>query len=189
MKDNIILLDLGGVVFQSTGNSTKHIDWKIITELNHIYGYDLNIGEDRFPDFMVDYNQLTAQKLTGDQFLKNLFDTLKINQELIEIVQEYGDIIIVSDNYKENIDYISKRYDFKSWAVAQVYSYNFKMQKSNPLFFEELLSNFKELDQRKLVLIDDSLSKLNSAKQNGIAGIHYQSNQQTKKELAEFYMQ
>jgi len=187
MNNNIILLDLGGVVFQSTGNSTSQIDWKIITQLNHKYGFDLNIGLDKFPDFMADYNQLSFQTLTGFLFLKYLHETLQINTELIEIVKDYGDIIIVSDNYKENIEYISKLYDFESWSIAQVYSFNYKMVKSNPQFFRKLLSEFENLKNSKIVLIDDSPSKLKSAGQNGIAGIHFQNNEQTQRELNEMY--
>ena len=50
------------MVFQSSGKSTAQIYWEVITKLNHKYGHELNIGEDRFPDFMDEYNQLSVHK-------------------------------------------------------------------------------------------------------------------------------
>lgn len=187
MKKNIIFLDLGGVVFQSTGKSTSQIDWPTITKLNEVYDHDLNIGADKFPEFMVDYNELTSQNLTGPEFLEKLFDTLEINTELINIVKAFGDIIIVSDNYKENIHYISRRYDFDSWAKAQVYSFDYQIVKPNPKFFQRLLQDFASHEASDLILIDDSLHKLKSAAENGITGIHFQNNLQTERELKTFF--
>lgn len=87
-KRNVVLLDLGGVVFQSTGESNQKIHWSVISKLNDKYGHDLNVGKDKFPDFIEEYNKLTKQNLTGKEFLKEVFDTLKINSELIEIVKQ-----------------------------------------------------------------------------------------------------
>ena len=113
-QHKITLLDLGGVVFQSTGTSNQKIDWKVISTLNYKYGHDLNVGRDRFADFLEEYNALTKQDLAGQEFLKEVFDTLEINQELIDFLRQQSEIIIVSDNYRENIEYISQRYDFGS---------------------------------------------------------------------------
>jgi len=104
-----ILLDLGGVVFNSTGISNEKIDWSVISKLNDRHGTGLNIGEDLFGAFMKDYNQLTSQNLSGDEFLKLVFDTLEFNHELVDFLKEKYQIIIVSDNYRENIEYISQR--------------------------------------------------------------------------------
>lgn len=187
MSNQIIFLDLGGVVFQSTGKSNSQIDWTIITTLNERYGYDLNIGKDKFPEFMADYNKLTSQNLSGLEFLEKLFDTLEINTELINIVKSYADIVIISDNYKENIEYISKRFDFESWAKAQVYSFDYQLIKSNPQFFQRLVKDFTKYKINSLLLIDDSHEKLKSASDNGIAGIHFHNNDQTERELKTFF--
>lgn len=122
-KGKITLLDLGGVVFQSTGISNGLINWPIITSLNDKYGHELNIGKNKFPEFMVEYNLLTNQNLSGKKFLEAVFDTLEINQELIDMVQRVSSIVIVSDNYRENIEYISERFEFSKWADKQYYSY------------------------------------------------------------------
>ncbi len=182
-KQKITLLDLGGVVFQSTGVSNKKIDWKIITHLNHKYGYELCIGEDKFPDFMTEYNALTKQSLTGKEFLKEVFDTLEMNTELVEIVGAQSDIIIVSDNYRENIEYISQRYNFDSWAIKQIYSFDYKMVKADSMFFQKLLNNLPEYTIEDMIFIDDSPHKIESAAKHGIKGIQYHDNEQVKNAL------
>ncbi len=182
----ITLLDLGGVVFQSTGTSNNTINWKIISALNNKYGHDLNIGANRFPDFLKEYNELSKQNLTGGEFLKEVFDTLEINTELIEYIRQHSEIIIVSDNYRENIEYISKRYNFKSWAIKQIYSFDYKMVKTDPKFFPRLLTELDEYKIEDLLFIDDSIKKIESAAKSGIKGILYQSNEHIKKALGSF---
>jgi len=183
MKRRITLLDLGGVVFQSTGISNEKIHWSIISQLNYKYGNALNIGEDKFPTFMSEYNELTNQSLSGKTFLELVFNTLEINTELIKMVRSYSEIIIVSDNYRENIEYISKRYEFEKWAIRQFYSFDYKMEKANPLFFEQLLEDLSEYDKTEMIFIDDSQHKIDSAKKNGIKGILFQNNDQIRKAL------
>jgi hypothetical protein len=86
-RNKLALLDLGGVVFQSTGVSNEKVKWNIISKLNEKYGHGLNIGKDLFPEFMAEYNELTAQDLRGEAFLESVFDTLEINRELIEMLR------------------------------------------------------------------------------------------------------
>ncbi|MEM8528560.1 MAG: hypothetical protein AAGG68_28235 [Bacteroidota bacterium] len=152
----ITLLDLGGVVFQSTGISNNEIDWTIISQLNDQYGARMDLGEDVFSDFLSEYNQLTKNSLEGELFLEKVFDTLEFNTALIDFLRKRSNIIIVSDNYRENIAYISKRYHFDEWSIRQVYSYDYQMHKSNPNFFKCLLDDLEDLQYEDLVFIDDS---------------------------------
>ncbi len=177
-----VLLDLGGVVFQSTGISNEKINWTVISQLNEKYGYELNVGQDKFPDFLKEYNEHTKQDLEGQTFLKAVFDTLEINQTLINLLSSRFEIIIVSDNYRENINYISERYQFSKWAKQQIYSFDYEMVKENPNFFIRLL---KEVDIKaeELLFIDDSIKKLESANKVGIKGILYKNNEQIRRYL------
>jgi len=184
-KQSIILLDLGGVVFQSTGISNEKIHWQLISQLNHKYGHELNIGKDLFSDFLLEYNDQSDQNLSGKEFLKCVFDTLEINRELIEFIGSRSQIIIVSDNYRENIEYISKRYKFHQWAIGQIYSFDYKMVKSNPLFFEKLKAELSMYSIDQMIFIDDSPEKLKSAAQSGIKGLLFQNNEQIISELKE----
>ena len=177
-----ILLDLGGVVFNSSGISNNKIDWSIILNLNHKYGHQLNIGEDLFGVFMKEYNQLSNQNLKGDDFLKLVFDTLEFNHELVNFLKEKYPIIIISDNYRKNIEYISQRYHFARWAVQQYYSFDFKLEKKDDDFFKLLLEKIK-VEPEEVIFIDDSDYKIASAQGYGIKGILYKNAKQVKEEF------
>ena len=69
MNRKITLLDLGGVVFQSTRKTTRQVKWEIIRELSDRYGFELNIGKDKFPKFLSEYNEITNQNLSEKELL------------------------------------------------------------------------------------------------------------------------
>ncbi len=173
-----VLLDLGGVVFNSTGVSNSIIDWKTISQLNEKYGHQLNIENISVDPFLEEYNQITNQDLSQTDFLKNIFDTLSFNQELVEFLQKkFENIFILSDNYRENIEYISKRYFFKDWFQREFYSFDFKMTKSNPQIFQLVLDKLG-LSAEEILFIDDSPHKISNAKKIGIEGICFENNEQ-----------
>lgn len=115
-----VLLDLGEVVFNLTEKENSKINWNIISKLNKKYSSRLNLGKDLFDDFMQEYNMETNQDLSGDEFLKSIFDTLEFNKELIDFLKGKFNIVILSDNYKENVEYISKRYNISNWAKKTI---------------------------------------------------------------------
>lgn len=174
-----VLLDLGGVVFQSSGISNVQIQWPVITQLNYKYGHELNVGADLFPNFLRDYNQMTQQQLEGSRLLKLIFDSLEFNEELLALLGSQFPIIIASDNYRENIEYISQRFKFNQWAVAQFYSFDLALEKTDPGFFTSVLERipYKADD---LLFIDDSPHKIAAAQQVGIQGIVYRDNKQIR---------
>lgn len=179
-----ILLDLGGVVFQSTGTSNERIHWDVITKLNYRYGHQLNVGEDLFGAFMQDYNAMTAQQLSGDAFLKAVFDTLAFNHELVNFLQKSWPIYILSDNYRENIAYISQRYHFDRYFERQFYSFDFALTKENPEIFRKVLQEL-DMSAEDFIFIDDSPHKLDSALAVGMKGIQFQDNAQLFADLEE----
>jgi len=167
-----ILLDLGGVTFQSTGQSNDTIDWSVISPLNRKYGGKMSVGDVDLPTFLAEYNAATNQQLTDVEFLDAIWDTLKMNTELVDYLKGRYKIIIVSDNYRENIEYVAKRFDFASWASQEFYSYDFGMLKEAPAFFERLINELPYAPE-ELTLIDDSPHKLAAAATVGIRGVLY----------------
>ena len=183
MKKEIALLDLGGVTFQSTGRTTAHIHWDVITPLNYKYGHALNVGEDLFPTFLKEYNQLTDQQLSGTEFLKSIFDLLDFNATLLEGLRPHFKIVIVSENYRENIAYISQRYRFADWAMRQIYSVDYQLVKADDDFFPKVFHDLKDWHPEQLFLVDDSPDKLASAAHCGIEGILYKTTEQALAEV------
>lgn len=181
----ILLLDLGGVVFTSSGAYNSKIDWNIINELNEVYAHDMNIGKDVFPDFLNDYNLKKDVQLSGYEFLDHLFTTISFNEELVSFAKAHFRVFIVSDNYRENIEFINRKYHLASWAEKQFYSYNLGSVKEKAEFFHKLISELSEpIDQ--MVLVDDSPLKLNSAQKTGIKSILHTGNNHTINQLERF---
>lgn len=177
-----ILLDLGGVTFQSTGISNEVINWTEVSKLNYKYAREMSVGDVGLPAFLADYNAATNQQLADMEFLDAIWDTLEMNTELVDYLNARYEIIIVSDNYRENIEYVAKRFDFASWASQQFYSYDYHLLKEDPPFFERLI---KELPYppEELYLIDDSPNKLASAAKVGIGGILFTTNEEVFRAL------
>ncbi len=180
----VILLDLGGVTFGSTGINIPGIEWKIISELNYKYGSEMCVGKNVFPEFMKEYNSRMNLDWSGEKFLVEIWKTLTFNNELVYDVLAGYDIYIASDNYKENIDYISPIYKFSEWSIKQYMSCDLKCEKGNILFWKKLLEDIN-IPASKLLLIDDSDYKLEAAAQVGIRGLLYKDNSQLVKELSE----
>jgi FMN phosphatase YigB (HAD superfamily) len=83
---------------------------------------------------LAEYNAATNQQLTDQEFLEAIWDTLEMNTELVDYLNARYDIIVVSDNYRENIQYVAKRFDFASWATRQIYSYDYGSSKKSQPF-------------------------------------------------------
>jgi len=180
-----LLLDLGGVVFTASGSYNSKIDWHIINELNEVYAHDLNLGKDVFPDFLNAYNQKTDEGLDGNEFLDNLFSTIAFNEELVSFAKAHFRIFIVSDNYRENIQFINQKYGLDSWAEKQFYSYDLGSVKEDEIFFQKLISELNDpIDQ--MVFVDDSPMKIISAQKNGVKSILHTDNNHTIDQLQQF---
>ena len=174
----IVLLDLGGVVFNSTGKNSLKINWKVVSKLNDKYGLDLDTGKDLFSKFLKEYNLETSQNLTGEEFLESIFDTLSFNSELVDFLKEKFQIVILSDNYRENINYISKRYNFKEFAENEFYSFEFGITKSDKKLFLEVLNKLN-VKAEECIFIDDDKNNVRNANDLGISGIIFENNKKT----------
>ena len=180
-----LFLDLGGVVFTSSQETVSSVRWDVVNNLNYIYGHDLNIGRDVFPKFLNDYNSKAGTSFTTFEFLDHLFTTITYNEELVSFVKAHFSIIITSDNYRENIQFINKRYNISSWAKEQYYSYDFEIEKSDSNFFRKLLKKVN-VPIDSIVFIDDSLAKIRSAESCGIYSIQHLDNATTIEKLQEY---
>ncbi len=179
----VILLDLGGVAFSSTGIDIPGIEWKIISALNYKYGSEMCVGKNAFPAFLKDYNSQMNLDWSGDKFLVEIWKTLTFNHELVyDVLADYN-IYIASDNYKENIDYISPIYKFPEWSLKQYFSCDLKCEKGDIMFWKKLLKDI-DIPASQLLLIDDSDYKLNAAAQVGIDGILFKDNNQLAEQLS-----
>jgi putative hydrolase of the HAD superfamily len=133
------------------------------------------------------YNRKSEQRLTGEAFLETVFDSLEFNRPLVDKLKKLAPIIIASDNYRENIEYISRRFHFDSWSIAQYYSFELQIFKSDVSFFQILL---KDLDctASDLLFIDDDPNNILTAESMGINGLIFKNNAQLFNELERYFI-
>jgi len=170
-----ILLDLGGVVFNYSGRESETIKWDVVLELNVKFD-KLSLGEDTLENYLAEYNNRTNQSLAPKEFLREIWDTLDYNEELLKYLSQNYLIYILSDNYRENIEYINKRFNLSNYCEGQFYSYDYGMTKRNPEIFRKVLLDIgKPIEE--FTFIDDSDYKIESAQSIGLKSVLYENNQ------------
>ncbi|MBX2815249.1 MAG: HAD-IA family hydrolase [Saprospiraceae bacterium] len=169
-----LLLDLGGVVFGNRGTQSVSIDWDIIMELNHKFD-GLSLGSATLAQYLDEYNQRTKQTLSHTQFLDNIWDTIHFNQPLLDWLYPRYAIYILSDNYRENIEYVTERFQLSRWTSGAYYSFQYGMTKADPMIFKHVVAEIG-LPVSDFVFVDDSQYKIDAAASIGLKSILYTSN-------------
>ncbi|MFX1258054.1 MAG: HAD-IA family hydrolase [Promethearchaeota archaeon] len=193
MKENsikTIVLDLGGVYF--TSGTVLAI--KKIKELFGIKNYSL------LKKFFNDYpntegNLIRRGLITLKEFEENLVLKLKINEddlyhlkqiwfgsylpnylmeELVKKLKEQKNyrLVVFSGNIRERIDFLEKRYGFSKYFDDFVYSFDYKKNKDDRGFYEELIQHIK-CEPNEAILVDDLLKVIKMAESLGFIGINY----------------
>ena len=190
-----ILFDLGGVLFT---NGTK----KFISDISTRY----NLPRDLVKDVM-DGNigsQYRESKISRDEFWKLVLEKLNIHENIdtlegewingYELIDGTKDIIFdlkkkykvyyLSDNVKERVEAINKKYHFMEWFDGGVYSHEVGVRKPDPKIYEFVLekANTKPEDA---VFIDYKSSALEPAQKMGVQTVLFTSSQDLREKLVD----
>ena len=179
----IALLDLGGVVF-GPPRITDSAESSVLRHLFERYGSSLDLDElPRFDGFMDAYNEALGTSITTEAFFTRLYDRRTFNIELIEYLQRFT-VYIASNNYKANIEYLTKRFKPNEWSSGQFYSYEMGVAKPDPAFFTQILTAIGA-SASECLLIDDNEKNVRAAIALGISGIRFESNEETFRAIEE----
>ncbi|HCM38181.1 MAG: epoxide hydrolase domain-like protein phosphatase [Candidatus Gottesmanbacteria bacterium GW2011_GWB1_43_11] len=186
--------DLGGVLFT---NGTK----RFVAHIVHTYKVDekkvrnlVDVG--RIP---TDYRE---GRITRSEFWQNFRNELQIikgvdalEKEWIqgyELIQGTRDILFrlkkrykvyfLSDNVKERVDAIDRKFGFLSWFDGGVFSYEVGVRKPHIAIYKALLKKAR-LEGRETIFIDDNKIFLPPASKLGIRTILFRNPQQLKNDL------
>lgn len=190
----VILFDLGGVLFT---NGTK----KFIGYLHTKYGTDKDLLKN-----IVDKGEIPDAyregKIGRDEFWKAVQEKLQLPEsteslekewiygyELIEetknIIQELTKsykVYFLSDNVKERVDAINKKFNFLMWFEGGVFSHEVGIRKPNPKIYQFALEK-AGVKPQETVFIDDKESALLPAKDMGITTLLFESPTQLRNDL------
>ena len=97
------------------------------------------------------------------------------------------EIIFLSDNVQERIDFLEKKYSFLHKFNAWVFSHIAKTRKPDPVIYELALAEAIN-SSHECVYIDDKEELLEPAKALGMSTIHFKHPEQLEKELKKLWL-
>jgi len=183
-----IIFDLGGVYF-TRGTSLA------IEKIKEIYDIkDEKMLKEIFSDNLNSEGNLIRRGLiTIDEFEEKLFLKLNINrkeknhtryiwfgsycphygiEELLQKLKNNYRLIIFSGNVRERIEYLEKKCNFLKYFDDTVFSFDYKMNKNEPEFYQELIKHI-QCGPSEALLIDNEKKNLKIARSFGLNGLHY----------------
>lgn len=114
-------------------------------------------------------------KLNKKEFFREFLEGfVKMNSELIEIIKKLKNnykIIMLTNNNEAFMNYI-KAVEFSRLFNKIYNSYDHKMAKPDPKFFNKVLKDNK-LQAEECIFVDDNENNIKSAKQLGFKTVHY----------------
>lgn len=188
-----ILFDLGGVLFT---NGTKIF----VHQLSTAY----NIPEEKVKDILDGDigSQYREAKITRDEFWRQVKEILIIKVEtfvlekqwingyeliygtkhIIEELSKKYKIYYLSDNVKERVDALDKKFDFKKLFLGGIFSHEVGVRKPDPKIYEYALSVSGSLPS-ETIFIDDKQKMLDPATKMGIKTILFTSPEKLRQDL------
>ena len=108
-----------------------------------------------------------------------------VNKELLEFIKKLKKkfkIFILSNNSKPTYDFIIQNKGLAELFDKILFSYQVKMKKPNPKFFQKLLEG-TDISKEECILIDDRADLIAAAKNMGMKGIQYETLESLKSNL------
>ena len=122
-------------------------------------------------------NKDLGLSLNKKEFFKEFLEGfVKINSELIEIIKNLRNnykIIMLTNNHENFMGYV-KKLEFSRLFNKIYNSYDHKLAKPDPKFFNKVLKDSK-LKAEECVFVDDNENNIKAAKLLGFKIVHYKS--------------
>lgn len=159
----------------------------------HDIWYALNRGELTEEEAKQEYHRhLQIPESDLDRLFYHIKDTLDLvdgSVELLERVYQAGyPLYALTDNVKELVHYLRKRYDFWTYFQGAIVSAEVKCLKPEPAIYQHLLNDY-ELVASETVFIDDSLPNIHGAQALGLQTVHFHDAEQCANALKELGVQ
>lgn len=149
--------------------------------------YDLNLGKLDEKEAIYLYTQESPQKIAEFEKLMDVIKTSLIplngSLELLDKAYQSGRAIYsITDNVKEFMVYMKKKYDFFSKFQGVVMSADVGFLKPDPRIYHTLLTRYG-LAPSETIFLDDILANVEGARQVGMHAIHFTTADACQKEL------
>lgn len=193
------IFDLGGVLFT---NGTK----KFSEHLAQKYNVDIEKAK-----AILDKSDIGNAYRTGKITREAFWDAVKKELELTEhidileqkwidvyvLIEETRDIIFqlskkykvyfLSDNVKERVEAIDKKYNFTSWFHGGIFSHEVGIRKPDPGIYKVALQQ-TGFPAEEILFIDDKENNLVPAKELGMQTLLFEGPEKLQKDLQSFFL-
>ena len=159
----------------------------------HEIWYALNRGELTEEEAKQEYHrhlQISTSDLDRLFFhIKDSLDLVDGSVEMLERISKVGyPLYALTDNVKELVQYLRKRYDFWTYFQGAIVSAEVKCLKPGPEIYQHLLRDYG-LVAKETVFIDDSLPNIHGAQALGLRTVHFHDAEQCAYALRELGLQ
>ena len=190
----VILFDLGGVLFT---NGTK----KFVEYVNNKYGLDKErvksvvdtgeipdayregrIGREEFWNKAQQELNLPEEIETLEKEWINGYELIEETRDIIQELSKKYKVYFLSDNVKERVEAVDKKFNFLSWFEDGVFSHEVGVRKPNSKIYQIALQK-ANVKPEEALFIDDKESALKPAKEMGMITILFEKPEKLRERL------
>ncbi len=143
-----------------------------------------HIGRDEFWKLVLENLPLKESVADLEKEWIGNYKLIPGTRHIIEKLRGRYKVMYLSDNVKERVDMLDKRFGFKSWFNGGIFSHEVGVRKPNPKIYEFALQK-GDAQPQEAVFIDDKPKMLEPAKIKGITGLLFENPEELEKELVE----
>lgn len=189
-----IIFDLGGVVFTNgTKRFSEHLAEKYQVDVEKAkaildksdIGNAYRTGKmtrDEFWDAVKKELQLTEHTDVLEQKWIDVYIVIEETKEIVQNLAKKYKVYFLSDNVKERVGAIDKKYNFKSWFHGGVFSHEVGIRKPHPDIYKIALEK-TGLPEEEVLFIDDKANNLIPAKELGMQTLLFETPEKLQKDL------
>ncbi|MEK7533026.1 MAG: HAD family phosphatase [Patescibacteria group bacterium] len=188
-----IIFDLGGVLFTNGARAfityvcdTYQLDRELVHEvidgeLGSAYR-EAKISKDVYWKQAISLLGINA---TGDALSHewiNRYELIVGTKDLIVELKKQYNIYYLSDNVRERVEALDRKYHFLRLFDGGIFSHDVGMRKPNPQIYKKILA-LADVSGSEAVYIDDKIYFLEPAKALGMHVIHFKNAEKLKNDL------
>jgi len=195
-KIKAIVFDLGGVYFaDGTAEALKKFE-KILhvskDELDNFfggrcYGRDYRLGKIGAKEFWKAVREQLNLEPTMIRTLEEIWHSSYTRnwgmKTLVRTLRKHYKVAVLSDNTRERVEYLNKKYRLDKEFDCYVYSFEYGLLKPDSRLLEILLEKL-QAGKDEVIVIDNSEKNVESFRKGGVKAIRFRSVGQVKRELS-----
>ncbi|MFC1648604.1 HAD-IA family hydrolase [Nanoarchaeota archaeon] len=179
-----LVLDVGSTLVHPVGEPNRigeclselGINAEVALKLDKKYSHQLDLGLMDYQDIIDEYNEITGNSITVEEYFDKLFKCINFNTRLIDFCKASPlRKHILSDNHPHNIEKYEEIQKFSEWTTVQIWSCEVGVAKPDPRIYQILFEK-ANVKPEECLFIDDKQRNIDAARELGMLGIVFEGN-------------